>query len=80
MNKVEIAGSARKLKVFKALISVNSDFLRLFSPSLQDESRFLFNGCKNQTKKIHVLFVISEPFLEYGTIQVSIEKYIKQFC
>ena len=46
-------------------------FLRWFSPSLQDESRSLFNGCENQSKKINVVFVISELLLEYGTIQKS---------
>ena len=43
-----------------------------FLPSLQDESRTLFNCCKNQSKKI--LFIISEPFLEYRTIPESIAK------
>ena len=59
---------------------MSSDFLRWFSPSLQDELRSLFNVCENQSKKIHVLFVISEPLLEYRTIQKSSEKYIKRFC
>ena len=43
------------------MISASSDFLRWFFSSLQDESRSLFNGCKNQSNEIHVLFVISEP-------------------
>ena len=54
----------RKLKFLEALqCSASSDFLRWFSSSLQDESRSLFNSncCKNQSKEIHVLFVISEP-------------------
>ena len=46
----------------------------------QDEARFLFNGCENQCRKIHVLFAISESLVEYGTIQKSSEKYIKRFC
>ena len=47
-------------------------FLHLF----QDKSRSLFNGCKNQSKKVHVLFAISKPLLEYGTNHTSSEKYI----
>ena len=48
-------------KNFSRRFSASSYFLRWFSPSLQDESRSLFNGCKDQSKEIHVLFVISEP-------------------
>ena len=59
---------------------MSSNFLRWFSPSLQDESRSLCNICENQSKKRYVLFVISEPLLEYRTIQKSSEKYIKRFC
>ena len=59
---------------------MSSDFLRWFSPSIQDESRSLFNIFENQSKKIHVLFVISEPLLENRTIQKSSEKNIKRFC
>ena len=36
-------------------------FLRWFLPSLQDESRTLFNCCANQSKKM--LLEISEPLL-----------------
>ena len=71
--------SSRKLKFLEAL-QCELGFLRWFSPSLQGESRSLFNGCESQSKKIHVLFAISEPLLEYGTIQKSSEKYIKPFC
>ena len=48
--------SAKKLKCLEALHGASSYF-----SSLQDESRSLFNGCKNQSKEIHVLFVISKP-------------------
>ena len=54
--------------------------LRRFSPSLQDESRSLFNGYENQSKKINVLFVISDPLLEYGAIQKSSEKSFLLNC
>ena len=53
-------------------------FLGWFLPCLQDESRILFDCCENQSKKI--LFVIPEPFLEYGTIQESSEKTILVNC
>ena len=36
-------------------------FSGVFFPSLPDEARSLFDGCKNQSKEMHVLFVISEP-------------------
>ena len=48
-------------KTFSRHFRASSYFLRWFSQSLQDESRSLFNGCKNQSKEIHALFVISEP-------------------
>ena len=57
-------------------------FLRWFSPSLQDKSRSLFNGCKNQSKEIHVS-VYNFWALEYTTIQKrqkSSKKYIECFC
>ena len=66
--------------VYLFAFSASSDFLRWFSPSLQDESRSLFNSCENQSRKIHVLFAVSEPLLEYGTIQKSSEKYIERVC
>ena len=66
--------------VYLFVFSASSDFLRWFSPSFQDESRSLFNGCENQSKKIHVLFAISEPLLEHGTIQKSSEKYDERVC
>ena len=66
--------------VYLFVFSATSDFLRWFSPSLQDESRSLFNGCENQSKKIIVLFAISDPLLEYGTIQKSSQKYIERVC
>ena len=66
--------------VYLFIFSASSDFLRWFSPSLQDESTSLFNGCENHSKKIHVLFAISEPLLEYGTIQKSSQKYIERVC
>ena len=50
----------REIKFLEALCELG--FLRWFSPYLQDELRTLLN----QSKKI--LFVISEPLLEYGTI------------
>ena len=64
--------STREIKVLEALCELG--FLRWFSPFLRDESRTLFNCCEmmNQSKKI--LFVISEPLLEYGIIQKSSEK------
>ena len=62
--------STREIKFLEAFCEIG--FLRWFSSSLQDKSRTLFNCCENQSKKI--LFVISEPLLEYGTIQKSSEK------
>ena len=35
------------------------------------EISVFFNGCENQSKKIHVLFAISKPLVEFGTIQKS---------
>ena len=64
----------------EAIISRGISVRAQISPSLQDESRSLFNGCENQSKKIHTLFAIYEPLLEYETIEKSIEKYIKRFC
>ena len=55
------------LKFLEALCELG--FPRWFSPFFQDESRTLFNCCENHYKKI--LFVFSEPLLEYGTIQKS---------
>ena len=46
---------------FSRHLSASSDFLRWPFPSLQDDLRSLFNGCKNKTKEIHELLVISEP-------------------
>ena len=48
-------------------------FLMWFLPSLQDKTRTLFNCCEKKSKKI--LYEISEPLLEYGTIQESSEKF-----
>ena len=47
-------------------------FLGWFLPSLQGESKDAFNCCENQSKKIRL--EISEPLLEYGTIQESSKK------
>ena len=58
-------GSSVRARIF------SGGFLYLFKTSR--------NGCENQSKKIHVLFAISEPLLEYGTIQKSSEKYIQRF-
>ena len=64
--------STREIKFLEALCELG--FLRWFSPFLRDESRTLFDcfEMRNQSKKI--LFVISEPLLEYGIIQKSSEK------
>ena len=59
-----------ELNYLEALCELS--FLMWFSPFYQDESRAMFNCCENQSKKI--LFVFSEPLLEYGTIQKSSEK------
>ena len=60
----------REIKFLEALCELG------FSPYLQDELRTLLN----QSKKI--LFVISEPLLEYGTIQnnTKIQKSAKKNC